>query len=284
MNKELTTKGKYQELIESIGGLLHQARQNAFHVVNSILVKTYWEIGRQIVVFEQKNKEKADYGSELMDKIAADLKKRHGKGFSRSNVFNFRRLYFAYPKIQTLSGLLSWSHIVALLGVSDDLARTFYEKECVANRWSVRELERQINSRLFERLALSRDKEGVLKLAEKGQIISRAQDVLSVLSWARKRIMCWLNMPWAACPINSLPQNIGLNYRTRNYCKKQLNGLLHVKKIPDPPIPRSPDIQSQIPGCPKKKPPVHPVRDKPRVILPKYQITALFGLEGYIAF
>jgi len=178
MNKELTIKGKYQELIDSIGGLLQQARNKAFQVVNRILVKTYWEIGRQIVVYEQKNKEKADYGFELLDKIAADLKKRYGKGFSRSNVFNFRRFYFAYPKIQTLSGLLSWSHIVALLGVSDDLARTFYEKECVANRWSVRELERQINSMLFERLALSRDKKGVLKLAEKGQIISRAQDVV----------------------------------------------------------------------------------------------------------
>ena len=178
MNKNLSIKREYHELIDSIGGLLQQARNKAFQVVNNILVETYWEIGRQIVVYEQKNKEKADYGSELLDKISADLKKRYGKGFSRSNVFNFRRLYFAYPKIQTVPGFLSWSHIVALLGVSDDLARTFYEKECVANHWSVRELERQINSMLFERLALSRDKKGILKLAEKGQIISRAQDVI----------------------------------------------------------------------------------------------------------
>lgn len=178
MSKKLPAKKDYRELIDSIGGLLQQARNKAFQAVNSILVKTYWEIGRQIVVYEQKNKEKADYGSELLDKISADLKKRYGKGFGRSNVFNFRRLYFAYPIIQTLSGLLSWSHIVALLGISDDLARTFYEKECVANRWSVRELERQINSMLFERLALSRDKKGILKLAEKGQTISRAQDVV----------------------------------------------------------------------------------------------------------
>lgn len=178
MGKNLPAQRKYQDLLDSIGNLLQQARLEAFRQVNSILVKTYWEIGRHIVVYEQKSKEKADYGSELLDKIAADLKKRYGKGFSRSNVFNFRRLYLAYPKIQTLSGLLSWSHIVALLGVSDDLARTFYEKECVVNHWSVRELERQINSMLFERLALSRDKKGILKLAEKGQIIARAQDAV----------------------------------------------------------------------------------------------------------
>jgi len=178
MSDKLPIKRKYQDLLDSIGELLQQARQEAFRQVNSILVRTYWEIGRHIVVYEQKSKEKADYGSELLDRIAADLKKMYGKGFSRSNVFNFRRFYLAYAKIQTLSGLFSWSHIVALLGVSDDLARTFYEKECAANRWSVRELERQINSMLFERLALSRDKKGILKLAEKGQMIAGAQDVV----------------------------------------------------------------------------------------------------------
>ena len=178
MSKKLTSQRKYQELLDSIGEILQQARLEAFRQVNSILITTYWEIGRHIVVYEQKRQEKADYGSELLDKITADLKKRYGKGFSRSNVFNFRRLYLAYPKIQTVSGLLSWSHIVALLGVSDDLARSFYEKECVANHWSVRELERQINSMLFERLALSRDKRGVLRLAEKGQLITKPKDLV----------------------------------------------------------------------------------------------------------
>jgi len=178
MSKKLTSQRKYQELLDSIGEILQQARLEAFRQVNSILITTYWEIGRHIVVYEQKRQEKADYGSELLDNITADLKKRYGKGFSRSNVFNFRRLYLAYPKIQTVSGLLSWSHIVALLGVSDDLARSFYEKECVANHWSVRELERQINSMLFERLALSRDKRGVLRLAEKGQLITKPKDLV----------------------------------------------------------------------------------------------------------
>jgi len=105
---------RYKHLIDSIGQLLQLGRQKAFQQVNNILVQTYWEIGRQIVVFEQDSNRKAEYGSELLDQIAADLKERYGKGFSRSNVFNFRRFYLAYPKIQTVSGFFSWSHLVDL--------------------------------------------------------------------------------------------------------------------------------------------------------------------------
>lgn len=174
----IIAKKNYQKLIDSIGLLLQQARQTAFQQVNSILVKTYWEIGRHIVVYEQENNLKAVYGSKLLDNIAYDLKRRYGKGFSRSNVIYMRLLYVKYPKSQTLSDQLSWSHYVELLSVSDDLACSFYEKECLANHWSVRELERQVNSMLFERLALSKDKKGVLRLAAKGQQIEKAEDVI----------------------------------------------------------------------------------------------------------
>ncbi|MBI5699928.1 DUF1016 domain-containing protein [Candidatus Saganbacteria bacterium] len=178
MNKKISKESKYHKLIDSIGALLQQARQKAFQQINNLIVKTYWEIGRYIVVYEQENKVKAEYGSKLLDKIAYDLKGRYGKGFSRSNVVYMRLLYLKYPKSQTLSDQLSWSHYVELLGVSDDLARSFYEKECLVNRWSVRELERQINSMLFERLALSKDKQGVLALAAKGHKIEKAEDVV----------------------------------------------------------------------------------------------------------
>ena len=176
--KNSITQRNYQKLLASIGGLLQQARQRVFQEVNSILVKTYWEIGRHIVLYEQKSKEKADYGSELLDRISHDLKNKYGKGFSRSNIFNFRRFYLTYPKIQTLSGFFSWSHVVELISIEDDLARSFYEKECIANRWSVRELERQTNSLLFERLALSKDKKGVLRLAKNGHKIEKAEDIV----------------------------------------------------------------------------------------------------------
>ena len=178
MSKNLPAKREYQELIDSIGGLLQQARHKAFQVVNNILVRTYWGIGQLIVEYERKAGEKAKYGSKLFEKVAADLRISYGKGFSRSNVIYMRLLYLKYQKSQTLSDQLSWSHYIELLGVSDDLARAFYEKECIVNHWSVRELERQANSLLFERLALSRDKKGVLKLAKKGQIIAQAQDVV----------------------------------------------------------------------------------------------------------
>ena len=132
-NKVLA-RGNYEKLIDSIGILLQQARRKAFQQVNSILVRTYWEIGRHIVVYEQKSRLKTDYGSELLDRIARDLKKQYGKGFSRSNVFNFRRFYLAYPKIQTVSGFFSWSHIVELISVEDSLARSFYEKRILQER------------------------------------------------------------------------------------------------------------------------------------------------------
>lgn len=177
-NNKISAQSKYQGLIDSVGILLQEARQKAFQQINSILVKTYWEIGRHIVLYEQESKERADYGSELLDRISRDLKNKYGKGFSRSNTFNFRRFYLTYPKIQTVSGFFSWSHIVELISVEDDLARSFYEKECVSNRWSVRELERQVNSMLFERLALSRNKKGVLKLAEKGHMVKKAEDMI----------------------------------------------------------------------------------------------------------
>lgn len=178
MKKAIDRKRNYRGLVEAIGIILRQARHKAFQDVDRTLTRAYWQIGRHIVVYEQENDMKADYGSELLDRIAHDLRKKYGRGFSRSNVFNFRRLYLDYPKIQSVPGFLSWTHIVALLSVDDNLARRFYERECAANRWSTRELERQIDSMLFERLALSKNKKGVMKLAAKGHIIDEAHDVV----------------------------------------------------------------------------------------------------------
>jgi len=175
-NRSITKN--YQNLLDSIGNLLQEARRKTYQQINSILTKTYWEIGRHIVVYEQENNEKADYGSKLLDMMAKDLRKKYGKGFSRSNVFNFRRFYLKYPKIQALPGFLSWTHIVLLLSIEDNLARSFYEKECIVSHWNTRELERQINSALFERIALSKDKKGVLKLASKGQRIEKPEDAI----------------------------------------------------------------------------------------------------------
>lgn len=177
-NKKIVNLNEYGKLIDSIGKLLEDARKGVAKTVNTILVETYWKIGKRSVGYEQKGNQKAEYGTELLARLSRDLSLKYGKGFSKSNVYLMRQFFLKYPKFQTLSGKLSWSHYVELLNVSDDLARSFYEKQCIKENWSVRELKRQINSMLFERLALSRDKRGVLKLARKGQIIEKEEDII----------------------------------------------------------------------------------------------------------
>lgn len=140
----------YTQLVDSIGELLKSARKEVARTINTILVKTYWEIGRRIVEYEQKGGEKAEYGSRLLTRLSKDLRLKYGKGFSKSNVYLMRLFYIKYPKFQTVSGKLSWSHYVELLNVTDDLARSFYEKQCIKENWSVRELRRQINPIRYE--------------------------------------------------------------------------------------------------------------------------------------
>src|SRR3989338_69966 len=168
----------YNQLIGNIGSLLEQARAKSFTVINQILVQTYWQIGKWIVEFEQHGEEKAVYGSALLDTLSHDLTNVHGKGFSRDNLENMRRFYLKFPISETLSPILSWSHYVELLKVSEDLSRSFYEKQCIREGWSLRELRRQMNSMLFERIALSKDKKGVLELSKKGQVVVKAQDAI----------------------------------------------------------------------------------------------------------
>lgn len=168
----------YGALLERVGGLLEAGRNKARRQINHILVQTYWHVGRHIVEFEQQGDSTAQYGQQLLDHLSSDLKRLYGKGFSRSNIYQMRQLYLCYPKIQTLSGKLGWSVYCELLSVSDELARSFYEKQCLAENWSVRELKRQISSALFERLALSTDKQGVLALAGEGKKPEKAADLI----------------------------------------------------------------------------------------------------------
>lgn len=159
------------DIISEIKSIIENAKKKIAVSVNNEMVFAYWNIGRTIVEHEQGGEEKAEYGSLLMKELSTELTKSFGKGFSKSNLFSMRRLYIEYPKFQTLSGKLSWSHYLLLLGVSDLNARSFYEHECANSNWSVRELERQIDSSLYERLLLSKgeiNKEKVFELAQKG--------------------------------------------------------------------------------------------------------------------
>ena len=168
----------YDRLLQSVGDTLNKGRSAAAMAVNTAMVRTYWEIGRQIVEFEQKGNEKADYGAEVLKRLSRDLTERYGKGFSHSNIVYMRKFYLTFPKSQTLSDFLTWSHYVELLKIDDPMERAFYEKESENEHWGVRELKRQMKSMLFHRLALSTDKKEVLRLSREGQIIERPEDIL----------------------------------------------------------------------------------------------------------
>ena len=176
--KSVKIKPNYKELLAVIGVAIETARYNALKAVNAELVKANWEIGRHIVEFEQQGQERAEYGSDLLVRLSMDLKLRYGKGYGRRNILDMRRFYLAYQKWQTVSAKLSWSHYISLIGVTDNMSRKFYEKQAINDNLSVRELNRQIDSSLFERLALSKDKKGVLLLSEKGNIISHPGEAI----------------------------------------------------------------------------------------------------------
>ena len=168
----------YQQLVDDIGKLLNEARGKVASATNIILVKTYWERGRYIVEYEQGGNSKAAYGDELINRLSADLRLRYGKGFSRSNLFTIRQFYIRFPKVQTLSGFLSWSHYIELLKVDDNIEMEFYLKECEKEHWSVRELKRQRDSMLFPRIIMGKNKEEIMELAHRGQEIAKPEDVL----------------------------------------------------------------------------------------------------------
>jgi predicted nuclease of restriction endonuclease-like (RecB) superfamily len=178
MTKKIQNVEVYQKLIDSIGITIESARHRAIQAVNNELLKANWEIGKYIVKYEQHGNQKAEYGSSLLTNLSKDLKSRFGKGFSKSNIYLMRQFYLKYKIFQSVTGKLTWTHYAELLVVSDELARGFYEKQAVNENWSIRELKRQISSSLFERLALSQDKSGIMKLSEKGLIVADSKDIV----------------------------------------------------------------------------------------------------------
>ena len=178
MENQLTPNNS---MILEIRELLENARKNVAQQVNTQLLTTYWNIGRIIVEYEQQNQIRADYGKQTLRELSKELTREFGKGFSRSNLQNMRAFYLAYEKCQTVSGKLSWSHYCELLSITDENKRSFYEKESINSGWSVRELKRQIDSSLYERLLLSSgdaNKEKVLSLAQKVIEINQPADII----------------------------------------------------------------------------------------------------------
>jgi len=172
--KQSSLEITYQDIRE----VLEEARSTAYRSVNFAMVQAYWQIGRIIVEQEQKGKERAEYGKGLLKELSKKLIRDYGRGFDESNLRNMRMFYLTFPKCDALRHELSWTHYRLLLRVEKEKARSFYLIETINNRWSTRELERQINSLLYERIALSKHKAEVLKLSKKGQIIQEPKDII----------------------------------------------------------------------------------------------------------
>ena len=169
-----------KDVYAEIRNLLKEARKNIVSNINTTMTKTYFLIGKRIVEEEQNGNERAVYGENLIKTLSKKLTEEFGKGFSKTNLKQMKSFYIAYRKGQTVSDQfkLSWSHYLILMRMENIEERNFYEIESIQNNWSLRELRRQIDSALYERLVLSRDKEKVKELAFKGQVIEKPEVVV----------------------------------------------------------------------------------------------------------
>jgi len=201
-------------LFHQVAELLQYARRQVLRTVNSTMTYTYFEIGRMIVEEEQNGKDRAAYGKQVLKGLSEQLTSEFGKGFSVRNLEFIRKFYLIYSNSSTLTRIteiqsllalnaedektkspisffedrksqslisffkLTWTHYLFLMRIDDEKERSFYEIETEKYNWSVRELKRQYNSALYTRLALSRDKEGILKLSEEGQIVEKPKDLI----------------------------------------------------------------------------------------------------------
>jgi predicted nuclease of restriction endonuclease-like (RecB) superfamily len=176
--EQIKSDTDYKALLQQIANRYEQGRETIASYVNTEIVHTYWQIGQYIVEFEQGGNEKAVYGKGLLENLSKDLSLAHGKGFSLSNLKRMRQFYIVFPIGATPSHQLNWSIIVELLKIDDPLERSFYEKQSVLENWNVREFRRQKSTSLFLRLAASKDKEGILKLAKQGQLLEKPADLI----------------------------------------------------------------------------------------------------------
>jgi predicted nuclease of restriction endonuclease-like (RecB) superfamily len=171
-----------EQLYAQVAELIELARKKVAAAVNLTMVHTYFEIGRMIIEQQQLGKDRAAYGQQILKSLSEKLTAKFGKGFSVENLDRMRFFYKAYAQKNSSTALtnfeLSWSHYLVLMRIENQDERNFYEIESKACNWSLKELSRQCNSALYQRLALSRDKEKVAQLAQKGQVITSAQDII----------------------------------------------------------------------------------------------------------
>ena len=165
-------------LLNEIKAIINQAKEKAIRAVDNERVLMYWHIGKVIFKEEQQGKDRADYGTYLIQYLSEQLQPEFGSGFSYRNLNLFRQFYRLFPIVQTVSAQLTWSHYSLLLRIDNQHKREYYIAETTKNNWTVRQLERQINSQLFERLLMSNDKESVLAVARGEKLPSEAKEII----------------------------------------------------------------------------------------------------------
>lgn len=168
-----------KDIFVDIKNIIEVSKKKIVSSINSTITTTYFLIGKRIVEEEQGGVERAEYGKNLIKNLSKKLTENYGKGFSERNLEQMRKFYLTYSISQTVSAefKLSYSHYLTLMRINNIEERNFYEIEAINNGWSLRELKRQMDSALYERLVLSRDKKKVLELSQKGQLIEKPQDI-----------------------------------------------------------------------------------------------------------
>ena len=173
--------GKNNSLVLEISTIVNEIKTNLSKEINKSIIYVYWNIGKIIVKHENEDNNRLEYGKEVLKELSKELTKLLGKGYSLTNLTYMRWFYNVYPDYNMINDSLSWSHYVELITIKDDTKRNFYEKECINSNWSVRELQRQLDTSLFERLLLSdgkNNKKKVLELSKKGQIVNKPSDII----------------------------------------------------------------------------------------------------------
>ena len=174
---KLYDENEINSIYGNIKELVVNSRNRVYSAVNTEMLNLYWNIGKIIMEIQQGD-ERASYGEAVLEKLSEKLTGEFGKGFSPRNLRTMRKFYLTYPIWKTVSSKLSWSHYLELIKIEEQRKRDFYLKETINSRWSVRELQRQRDSLLYERLLLSADKAKILELSQKGQVLRKSKDLV----------------------------------------------------------------------------------------------------------
>ena len=176
-NELIKNDDEFNSFFNNIKDLVMNSRNKVYQTVNTEMLNLYWNIGKAIMEIQQGD-ERASYGDAVLEKLSQKLTNEFGKGFSKRNLERMRKFYICFPIATTLSSQLSWSHYLELIKIDEEAKRNFYFNECINSKWSVRELGRQRDSLLYERLTIYADREKAKKLSEKGQVLKTSKDLI----------------------------------------------------------------------------------------------------------